>query len=52
VKWDDEHYLEHLRFGNQRSKLVDKIYNTFANILGLDDLPNEPTAMSFSQVRR
>jgi hypothetical protein len=25
-------------------KLVDKIYSTFKNVLGLDDLPNEPTA--------
>jgi hypothetical protein len=39
----DEHYLQHVRRGDERSRLVDKVYDRFKNILGLDDLPNEPT---------
>jgi hypothetical protein len=39
----DEHYLEHVPVGDKRSKLVDKIYKTFKDVLGLDDLPNEAT---------
>ena len=40
----DEHYLENVPVGDERSKLVDKIYQTFKDILGLEDLPNKPTA--------
>jgi hypothetical protein len=39
----DEHYLQHVRRGDERSKLIDKIYKTFKDVLGLDDLPNKPT---------
>jgi hypothetical protein len=38
----DKYYLKNVPVGDNRSKLVDKIYGTFKNILGLDDLPNEP----------
>ena len=40
----DEHLLEHVPVGENRTKLVEKVYATFAKIVGLVSLPNEPTS--------